>query len=113
MIGYTNDVEKYYKVADIFLFPSYGEGLSNAFIEALAHNLVCICYNNTSFPELKDLGFYFQMCTNLDVDALSLNVFTLYSQLNKEKKKSLSNYIKAKTIFSIQNELNSYKDILS
>jgi len=62
LVGFTNDVQSYLNRSDIFLFPSYGEGLGNAFIEALSNNLVCISYNNTSFSELQNLGFYFKMC---------------------------------------------------
>jgi len=55
--GHIQDPSTAYRGAHVFLFPSKGEGLSNAFMEALAHGLVCIAYKNTSFPELRDLGF--------------------------------------------------------
>lgn len=53
LIGFTNEVDNYLSKADIFLFPSYGEGLSNSFLEALSVGLKCLSYDNTSFPELR------------------------------------------------------------
>ena len=112
LVGFTDKVETYYNEADIFLFPSHGEGLSNAFIEALAHNVVSICYNNTSFTELKELGFYFHMCSNLDTKALASKLFAVINKLEEEKKLSMTNFEKANKIFSIENELKRYEGIL-
>ncbi len=113
LIGFTDNVEKYYNEADIFLFPSYGEGLSNAFIEALAHNLICICYNNTSFYELKKLGFYFHMCKNLDIKELGSKLLFVSHKKIEEKQYSSVNFEKTKKNFSIENELKNYKSILT
>ena len=112
LVGFTDEVETYYNEADIFLFPSHGEGLSNAFTEALAHNLVSICYNNTSFTELEALGFHFHMCSNLDTKALASKLFSVVNKLDEEKKLSMTNFEKAKKIFSLEKELEHYKKIL-
>ncbi len=68
--GYVEDVEKCYLNADIFLFPSKGEGLSSSFIEALSYGLICIAYNNTSFPELQNMGFRFYLANDQDIGDL-------------------------------------------
>lgn len=39
LIGNVNDVEKYYKMADIFIFPSLQEGMPCALMEAIASGL--------------------------------------------------------------------------
>ncbi|HED05980.1 MAG TPA: glycosyltransferase [Ignavibacteria bacterium] len=68
--GFSDNVVEYYNRADIFIFPSRGEGLSNSFIEALGSGLQCVSYNNTSFPELKDVGFKFQMAKDGNIEDL-------------------------------------------
>jgi glycosyltransferase involved in cell wall biosynthesis len=82
LAGHQNDLESFYLQSDIFLFPSDGEGLSNAFIEALAFGLACIAYDNTSFPELLDLGFTFDMVQNGSVESLSHTLLEKSSNKN-------------------------------
>ena len=42
LLGYCNDVDRWYKAADIFIFPSFREGLSVSLMEAMASGLPCI-----------------------------------------------------------------------
>lgn len=42
LLGYCNEVSRWYKAADIFVFPSFREGLSVALMEAMASGLPCI-----------------------------------------------------------------------
>lgn len=112
LVGFTDNVEKFYNEADLFLFPSHGEGLSNAFIEALAHNLICICYNNTSFPELQELGFEFFMIKDKDIFQLQKTLFESSQNLQTYKKKYKENQTLASAIFSKSNELKTYQKIL-
>ena len=41
--GFTDEIMKYYACADLFIFPSYREGLSVAMMEAIASKLPVIC----------------------------------------------------------------------
>ena len=41
--GFTDEIMKYYACADLFIFPSYREGLSVAVMEAIAAKLPVIC----------------------------------------------------------------------
>lgn len=43
LIGYRDDMAEIYKVSDIFVFPSYREGLSVALMEAMACGLPVVC----------------------------------------------------------------------
>ncbi len=52
-IGYTSDVKEYLQKSDIFIFPSLGEGMSNAIIESLGFGLIPIIYDDTSSVNLK------------------------------------------------------------
>ena len=42
LTGYRTDVADFYKMADVFLFPSFREGLSVSLMEAMAAGLPCI-----------------------------------------------------------------------
>lgn len=46
-IGFTDEIEKYFAVMDIFLFPSYREGFGNVNIEAQAMKIPVITYEVT------------------------------------------------------------------
>lgn len=41
-LGYRTDVSNLYSAADVFVFPSYQEGLSVSLMEAMSHKLPCI-----------------------------------------------------------------------
>ena len=109
LVGFSNNVDLYYKQSDIFLFPSHGEGLSNAFIEALSYGINSICYNNTSFPELQELGFKFEISENQHIEALQQKLL----RISQHTLDILSDNIAlTQKIFSIENELANYQRIL-
>lgn len=112
LVGFTDNVESYLETADIFIFPSYGEGLSNAFMEALSNNLICIAYENTSFPELKDLGFYFEMCRNQNIEDLQKTLLETILNLEDKKNSASINHHLVRELFSLQNEMDQYMKIL-
>ena len=112
LIGFTDNVKYYLEEADIFLFPSYGEGLSNAFLEGLSYNLISLSYNNTSFPELMELGLYFKMVENLNVEHLSNTLLETTKKLKCERDKCNKNYNLIKNLFSLNEELENYLKIL-
>lgn len=110
LLGFSNEVDKYLEKADIYLFPSYGEGLSNSFIEALAVPTKCISYENTSFPELKELGFDFELVEDRNMDKLKetlLRVARGDIKFNLDKNQDL-----AKMYFSQDREIKEYLEIL-
>lgn len=51
-LGEKDNVSNYYKVSDIFLFPSLHENLPNSILEAVAHNLYIISTNVGGIPEI-------------------------------------------------------------
>ena len=106
LVGFTNDVPSYLNSEDIFIFPSYGEGLSLSFREALAKNMVCISYGNTSFPELKELGLEFNLVEDQNVNELTQVL--LETAKNIDTYKNLNNYEIMKNEFSEEKELNNY-----
>ncbi|WP_228131120.1 glycosyltransferase [Aliarcobacter lanthieri] len=110
LVGFTNKVEEYLKKADIFLFPSYGEGLGNSFLEALNFELKCISYNNTAFPELKELGFDFILVDDKNINRLKESLLKVVkNEITFDLKKN-KNIIE--TIFSENNEIKKYLEVL-
>ena len=110
LIGFTDDVTSYLQTGDIFIFPSYGEGLSLSFREALANNMICISYDNTSFPELKELGLEFSLVKNRNINELTDTLLKISKNINGFN--NLNNYEIMKNEFSEKKELNYYFDIL-
>lgn len=110
LVGFSNEVDNYLAKADIYLFPSYGEGLSNSFIEALAVPTICISYDNTSFPELKELGFDFEIVEDRNIEKLKeslLRVAKNELSLNIDNNKKL-----VRSIFNQKREIKEYLEIL-
>jgi len=111
LAGHTGHVEPFYLESDIFLFPSDGEGLSNAFIEALAYGLSCISYDNTSFPELQKLGFAFTMVKDQQTEQLKAAL--LQSAANFFSKEALQhNATSVQAFFTQKNELDKIAALL-
>ncbi len=111
LAGHTDNVEQYYLESDIFLFPSDGEGLSNAFIEALAYGLSCISYDNTSFPELQNLGYTFSLVQDQQIDQLKA-VLLQNAQTFPSKMKLQNNASGVQTFFTSKNELENLASLL-
>lgn len=110
LVGFTDDIEQYIIKSDIFLYPSYGEGLSNSFLEALSNGLACVSYNNTVFPEIKQLGFEFEMVENKNIDKLSESLLAI-AKAQRSFDVSKNRQI-AETLLSEEIELSSYLEIL-
>jgi len=110
--GFRTNVSEYLHNADIFIYPSSGEGLSNSFIEALGFGLVCIAYNNTSFPELRELGFEYFIADHENVDDLKKKLLNALEYLQQKKVPIEENVKLAKKLFNSERELAEFVDIL-
>jgi len=110
--GHTKDVHSALQRHSIFVFPSLGEGLGNSLIESLGNGLVCICYDNTVFPEFKKMGFYIHIVKTGDIESLKYTIEEVIRNIDKELLLSKSNIALAQQIFSKHQELEAYKEIL-
>jgi len=102
----SDDVISVVESSQIFLGPSYGEGFSNSFAEALSLGLICITYDNTVFPYFKDLGFEFFLSPTGDViqleEALS-QAITAHTDCSINTAKNIA---LAEQLFSSKSEKN-------
>jgi len=110
--GYVENTNTYLEQADILLFPSRGEGMPNAFIEALHYNIVCIAYDNTVFPEFREMGFDVHLAADGDVEQLSSELLNVVSDLVEQKRKAEKNMALAKSYFSVERELHEWEGVL-
>ncbi len=82
--GHAPDVASYLDKSNILLFPSKGEGMPNALIEAMHYGLVCITYDNTVFPEFLEMGFYLHLVKGGDVAGLGKKLLSVAENIEYE-----------------------------
>lgn len=99
LIGYRNDVAELYQIADIFVFPSFREGLSVALMEAMACGLPCVVSKIRGNVDLIEdgLGGYYVSPNNIHEFSTKIaqiidskDIALSMSQHNKEKIKSFT-----------------------
>ena len=112
MPGHVTNVSEWLAASDIFLFPSYGEGMANAFIEALHFGLPCLCYSNTVFPEFIEMGFKLTLAKDRDIDDLSMKLLHIAQNIDKEKELAGNNINLARNYFNVERERDSWAEIM-
>lgn len=111
LLGYRTDALKLYKAADVFVFPSFREGLSVSMMEAMASCLPIVCSEirgNVDLVEDGKGGFYFKP-DDLNTVQDALKKITASSDLRN--KFGLWNSVAVEK-FGIKNVLANMKDIL-
>jgi glycosyltransferase involved in cell wall biosynthesis len=111
--NHTDDISAFLAGGGIFLAPSYGEGFSNSFVEAMQAGLVCIVYRNTVFPEFQRQGFYFHAVETGDKEALAAKLIEVVSSLSQEIAKSAPNMTLAREKFSAHCERETLRKLFN
>jgi glycosyltransferase involved in cell wall biosynthesis len=57
-LGYRSDVSNLLKSSDLFLFPTYNEGLPFALLEAITYSLPVVASDASSIPEIVENGVH-------------------------------------------------------
>ena len=109
--GHVSNVSDYLANSDILLFPSKGEGMPNALIEALHYGVICITYDNTVFPEFRDMGFNIHMVETGDINKLKSVLFSVASNFTDEREKASANVSLAKRTFDPVIELDKWQSL--
>lgn len=110
LLGYRTDALKLYKAADVFVFPSFREGLSVSMMEAMASGKAVICSKirgNVDLVEDGVGGFHF---VPNDVDGLIQNLKNIIDDSAKIAQMGGANKEKIK-MFSLENVLGMMKEI--
>ena len=90
LIGYRNDVKEIYEIADLFVFPSFQEGLPVSVMEAMASGLPCIVSNIRGNVDLINDGINGFLCDPNDATGFSKCIEKLLKDRNLMKSFSLS-----------------------
>lgn len=96
--GYRTDVADFYKMADVFLFPSFREGLPVAVMEAMASGLPVVATKIRGSSDLVQKGALF---SPTDVDGMAKAIEKM--QPCKEKHET--------ALFAIHKVMESMKEI--
>jgi len=110
MLGYRNDVNEIYKVADVFVFPSYREGLPVSLMEAMVAELPIVCSDirgNNDLIENEKNGY---LVKANDVDGFTRAIEKLYKVRKIMKEFVEINNDKVK-MYSIKNIIKKMEDI--
>lgn len=100
----SEDVYSLLHRSHIFLAPSYGEGFSNSFAEAISCGLVCVVYDNTALHYFKGLGFDYYMVPTGDIPALGMALSAAINSLRSGLFDFSNNQELVAQLFSVEQE---------
>jgi len=113
-LGYRDDIANICSASDIFVLPSYQEGLPVALMEAMAAGLPCVVSNIRGNVDLIENNINGYLCEPKDYKAFADAIFLLIENPDIRNKISNNNLIKVKRfdISNVKQEMLSiYKDI--
>jgi len=110
--GFTNGIYDEYQRHDIFIFPTPDEGYGNVMMEAIAHGIIVLAFDNTAISNFGEMGFHIHLVEDGSLDALKERLLFIAQNLEEEKKLALDNVEKAARIFASQREANEYLELL-
>ncbi len=97
LLGFRSDIPDLCKAADIFVFPSFCEGLPVAIMEAMAASMPVVCSRirgNTDLIDEGKGGFFFEpnslKTLNLALDKISTVDYESFGSYNSEKIKDFT-----------------------
>jgi len=97
-LGYVNNQDEFFKKIDIFIFPSYSEGLGLVLLEALSFYKICITRNVEPMNQLvtKNNGYLFnnidELIENIILSTEEFKNEAIYSEKINNIEKYLINY---------------------
>ena len=112
LCGFTNNIYDEYPKHDVFIFPTKGEGFGNVVMEAIAHGIIILSFDNTSITNFKEMGFHIHLATDGSVDELKEKLLYIANNIEQEKNLAQANKILAKNLFSPEREAKEYINLL-
>lgn len=109
LTGYRTDVADFYQAADLFVFPSFREGLPVAVMEAMASGLPLIASNVRGVRDLVEAPQNGILLNPKDVDGFGKAIVSLCDQ-DRRKQISLNNAAKS-AAFDLPQILRQYREI--
>ena len=112
LLGFRTDALQLYKASDLFVFPSFREGLSVSMMEAMASGCPIVCSRIRGNTDLVVDGVGGNLFEPNDDKFLANQIEFLANDISKRKEMGLAN-IHAIKIFSLENVLLEMKSIYS
>jgi glycosyltransferase involved in cell wall biosynthesis len=106
-----DDVHRFYACADIFLFPSRGEGLAGVLMEAMLHHVPIVASDITGNRDLIKNNKTGVLCRPEDARAFARAIETL-SRSRTERKKLASAAYDHLRDFSWSKRLHAFEEVL-
>lgn len=110
LLGYRTDAFSLYKTADVFVFPSFREGLSVSLMEAMASGMPIVCTKIRGNVDLVEEGKGGQLFMPRDVDTLCSHLKVLVDDEKVRQKYGAYNRVAVEK-FGIKNVLEKMKEI--
>ncbi len=85
LTGYRYDVKSFYRVADLFVFPSHHEGLAVSMLEAMAAGLPIVCSRIRGNTDIITDGEGGYLCTIEDIDDFADRIDVYLSDETKRR----------------------------
>lgn len=109
-LGYRTDIPELLKSCDIFVLPSFREGLSRSLIEAMSSGLPCIASKIRGNIDLIEEGLGGYLCNPFDEDSFFKALNKLI--VNRELRKSMGEYnLMAVKKYDLENVIQNIKKI--
>ena len=78
LVGFVNDIERYYANSDIHILPSYGEGFGLTILESAYYGVPTAVFDNSGFDDIINDGKSGIVVPEADVDMLAQRIVRLY-----------------------------------
>ena len=78
----------------------------------MVYGLSAITYDNTSFPELQDLGFSFKLLEDQDIEVLKERLLESVLKYREQIDANRKNTLLSQQLFSKERELLAFSEIL-
>lgn len=109
----NNQLYKYYKLADVFVLPSWSEGMPNALIEALSCGLATITTNVGMIPNYLKDNYNTLLINPKSTQELSIAMEKLIIDKNLKLKLSKNGFKVANKYFSTEKGLKSLSETIN
>ena len=116
-IGFTNSVENYLSITDLFVFPSTKEGMSVAIMEALAMGVPVVTLDSRGCNDIISNDFNGKLLdANANFREIAKSIVDLYNnkeQLNLFSKNALDQRVNFDRSLFVRESIEMFKDCIS
>lgn len=112
-LGHCNDVFSQLASMDVFVLPSFSEGISNTMLEAMACGIPVIASNVGGNPEILKHSVEGLLFENNDESELTSNLLSMYGDPAAREKFALAGRARVERDFSMAAMISTYAQLYS